>query len=56
MSDDYKTSWEHADRSLRAIRCIRSEYYRLITEHDWLIGAETVLDMIDAALRIDDDE
>lgn len=56
MTDDYKTSWEHAERSLRAIRSIRPEYHRLIAEHGWLIGADTVLDMIDAALTIEDQD
>lgn len=46
----------HAERALRAVRSIRGEYGRLIIEHPFLIGADTVLDLIDAALKIEDDD
>lgn len=46
----------HAQRALRAVRSIRREYGRLIIEHPFLIGADTVLDLIDAALKIEDDD
>lgn len=38
------------DYKLRAVASIRQEYYRLIAQERGLIGADTVLDMIDAAL------
>jgi hypothetical protein len=36
---------------IRAVESIRENYYRLIEQDRGLIGADTVLDMIDAALQ-----
>jgi hypothetical protein len=38
-----------------AVSSIREQYYAIISEHRELIGAETVLDMIDASLRVNED-
>ena len=40
------------DERIRATRSIREEYYRLIEQERGLIGADTVLDMIDSALKV----
>lgn len=44
------------DYRIRAVESIRTEYGRLIMTHRELIGADTVLDLIDAALKVDEND
>ena len=46
---------EYYRNIINAVSSIREQYYAIISNHRELIGAETVLDMIDAALRMNED-
>ena len=43
---------KEAQDTIKAVSCIEHEYHRLIAQERGLIGAQTVLEMIAAALKV----